>query len=102
MHPGATRMEESVRRSFTWKKCCDDIRDFVKTCKICQKTKSTNKQKKGKIPLKDFLEYNAFDDLSVDLCGPWLIQARLETEREYKVRKGKEKGQIKKVIEKRD
>lgn len=98
MHPGAIRMEESVRRCFTWEKCRDDIREFIKTCEVCQKTKSTNKQKQGKLPLKDAPVHNAFDVLTVDLCGPWAMEATVQSKSEVKTKKGKAKKKIEERI----
>ena len=74
-------MEESVRRCFTWPNCRDDIRGFVKTCDICQCMKSTNKKKYGKLPLKDKQKYNAFNVLTVDLCGLWPFMVTVEEKR---------------------
>ena len=78
MHPGASRMEESVKAHFTWPRRKRDIKEYVRKCKVCQMTKSTNKKKQGKIPLKDEREIKPFKTLTVDLCGPWPIQATVE------------------------
>ena len=51
MHPGQARMRESIMRYFTWPGCSKDIKEYVEKCEICQKMKSTNTQKAGKIPL---------------------------------------------------
>ena len=32
MHPGAGRMEASIRRCFTWPNCREDVRNYVKNC----------------------------------------------------------------------
>ena len=71
MHPGIKRMEESILRYFTWPGCTKDISEFVKTCNICQKNKNTNNARSGKIPMKDNLQINPWEVLSVDLIGPW-------------------------------
>ena len=71
LHAGQRRMEESVLRYFTWPGCTADIERFVKSCETCQKNKSTNTGRAGKIPLKDPPEYEPWDMLTVDLCGPW-------------------------------
>ena len=38
-HPGQKRMEETIGQHFWWPKMRDQIRDFVRTCDICQRTK---------------------------------------------------------------
>ena len=73
MHPGQARMEESVLQYFTWPGCTSDIKKFVQQCKICQKNKSTNVGQVGKIPLKDPPEMEPWENLTVDLCGPWKV-----------------------------
>ena len=52
LHPGITRMEESVLRYFTWPGCTKEIAEFIKKCDVCQKNKITNNNKSGKIPVK--------------------------------------------------
>ena len=47
--------------------------------------------KQGKIPLKDAPVHNAFDVLTVNLCGPWMMEATVQSERKVKAKKVKEK-----------
>ena len=91
-------MEESVRRSFTWPKCCEDIDKYIKACDVCQKSKLTNKKRNGKIPLKEDQRLNLFKVLSVDLCGPWPIEATVQ---EFKKSSdGQKKSKTKEIVEK--
>ena len=71
LHPGQSRMEESVLKYFTWPGCRIDIAKFVKTCKVCQIYKNYNNGKDGKIPLRDNIKIKPWEVLSVDLIGPW-------------------------------
>ena len=86
MHPGQSRMEESVLRYFTWPGCTVDIEKFVKSCRVCQKNKSTNTGRNGKIPLKDPPEWEPWDMLTVDLCGPWkTVIKEIESNKKRKI-----------------
>ena len=92
MHPGAGRMEASIRRCFTWPNCREDVRNYVKNCDECQRYKATNKKHFGKIPLKEETKQNAFDTLTVDLYGPWPFVATIQERKEMgKNKQGKEK-----------
>ena len=71
MHPGALRMGETIRKSFTWPKMLNDMRDYIKHCDTCQRLKMTNNPHAGKLPLCDPTSYDPFQVLTVDLCGPW-------------------------------
>ena len=63
LHPGQSRMEESVIKHFIWLGCRNGIMIFVKNCKICQ----SNHGKDRKIPLRDNMKIKAWEVLSVDL-----------------------------------
>ena len=47
-------------------------------CEICEKNKTSNIVKDGKIPIKEQQELQPFDLLSVDLCGPWKCRFAIE------------------------
>ena len=38
-HPGQKRMEETIGQHFWWPQMRQQIRDMVRTCDICQRTK---------------------------------------------------------------
>lgn len=101
MHPGTRRMEASIRRCFAWPDCQSNISNYLKNCTRCPKFKVTNKEKFGKIPLKEESKGNAFDTLTVDFCGPWQFIITVQEEVEVskgKTKKGKERK--KEIIEK--
>ena len=39
LHPGSTRMEETIKQHFYWPNLQSDVRKYVGTCDICQKCK---------------------------------------------------------------
>ena len=51
VHPGKTRMEETIRGIFHWPAMRQDIERYVKTCHECQLSKKQRK-KYGKLPPK--------------------------------------------------
>ena len=51
-HPGETRMEATLRKSFYWPSLNKDVKRHVTTCSQCQKCKKRN-VKYGKLPEKD-------------------------------------------------
>ena len=54
-HPGETRMEATLRKSFYWPSLNKDVKRHVKTCSQCQKWKKRNVKygKLHKLPEKD-------------------------------------------------
>lgn len=89
MHPGQARMEESVLKYFTWPGCTSAIRNYVKQCDVCQRYKTANVGKVGKVPLRDPPNMDPWDLLTVDLCGPWSVEVEYKKDGklEKKVRK---------------
>ena len=51
-------------------------------CEVCERNKTTNIVKDGKIPLKEQQDLKIFDLLSVDLCGPWKCRFTIERKAE--------------------
>ena len=86
MHPGALRMGESIRKNFTWPNMTKDINDYVAQCDTCQRRKTTNNPRAGKLPLKDPQSCDPFQILTVDLCGPWNMRANVSTIKKMKDR----------------
>jgi hypothetical protein len=56
-HPGATRLEETLRGAMYWKGMWRIVRAFVKNCKKCQVNKKCQKQF-GKLPTKMVITIN--------------------------------------------
>ena len=74
-HPGATRMEKTIGRLFTWTGMRDDIRGFVKTCKKCQLCKTSTK-KYVKLPPKEAEPAIPWNRVNVDLVGPYPVKIK--------------------------
>ena len=69
VHPGVTRMYNTLHQHFTWQHMQRDIAAYLKPCHECQLGKRGG-QSYGKIPLKD-VETKLWADICVDLAGPW-------------------------------
>ena len=76
-HPGVLRMGETIRKNFTWPKMMKEIENYVSRCDTCQRRKTTNNPRAGTLPLKDPPLCNPFQVLTVDLCGPWKMRAKI-------------------------
>ena len=70
-HPGATRLEATIRQNFTWKNLREDVHKMCRKCPVCQKCKKSSK-KYGHLPEKA-AELVPWDKLCVDLVGPYQI-----------------------------
>ena len=71
VHPGATRLENTLRIPFHWKGMQPQIQAFTKTCHKCQVSKKQRK-KYGKLPPKQ-AEVTPWKRVNVDLIGPYNI-----------------------------
>lgn len=67
-HVGAQRMEKTISQFYKWKNMSVEIRDFVRKCPVCEKTKvHTN----VKVPMQiSSLGEVAFDHTYIDFIGP--------------------------------
>lgn len=74
LHPGHTRLEETVAATMYWKSLRSDVRRHVKTCIRCQKGKK-RKQKYGKLPAK-IAETTPWRCVCVDLIGPYTLKGK--------------------------
>jgi hypothetical protein len=63
MHPGSSRMFQTINKNFTFPRMRPTIEDFVKKCAT---------PKDGLLPLKD-PEMDPWYQVQVDLIGPWKI-----------------------------
>lgn len=67
-HPGRKPSQRLVTEKFVWHGMKKDIRDWVKTCIACQRTKV---HRHVKAPLEQFtVPERRFDHINVDLVGP--------------------------------
>ena len=54
----------------------DAIEEYVRSCDTCQRLKTMNQQKFGKIPLRDVYDEKPWEHISVDLVGPWTAKVK--------------------------
>jgi len=79
-HTGITKTLANVQRLYYWKYMSKDIKEYIRNCPKCQKSKTT---KHTKTPLTiTETPQRAFDRVIVDTIGPLL---RSETGNEYAV-----------------
>ena len=77
MHPGHTRLEETIAASMYWRSLRSDVRKHVKKNKSSQLGKKRTRQY-GKLPPK-LAETVPWRSVCVDLIGPYTIKARDKT-----------------------
>ena len=70
-HPGEIRMHKTMASTLYWEKLEDEIKQFVKKCKACQRFKK-QKKKYGKLPPKD-VELTPWDTVCIDLIGSYTV-----------------------------
>jgi hypothetical protein len=78
-HPGATRLEDTIRQHFVWSALREDVRNACKKCHTCQVTKRTT-AKFGHLPVKEN-NLKPWETLCVDLIGPYKIPRKGKTTR---------------------
>jgi len=69
VHPGMTRLYNTLHQHFTWRRMRNDVQSYLKHCDACQRGKRGGRGY-GKVPLKD-MEQAPWKDACVDLSGPW-------------------------------
>ena len=74
MHPGHTRMYETIAATLWWSSMKSDIIKHVKTCDRCQKGKQS-KRKYGKVPEK-LANIIPWRKICVDLIGPYTLKGK--------------------------
>jgi hypothetical protein len=77
MHPGHTRLEETIAASMYWRSLRSDVRNHVKKCRSCQLGKK-RKRHYGRLPPKE-AETTPWKSVCVDLIGPYTIKAKDDT-----------------------
>lgn len=67
-HNGINKMTQTINKFFTWKNQTNDIKEYVKNCPICEKTKVI---KHTKVPMViTSIGEQAFDCTHVEFYGP--------------------------------
>ena len=75
IHNGELRMLLMIKRSFYWYKMHMDIKQYCRTCEICQMSGSKRKNKKaGRLQLFPAQHFNEM--IAVDLVGPLPVTIR--------------------------
>ena len=72
VHPGKTRMENTIRRIFYWPGMRTQIEHYVKTCHECQVSKK-GRRKYGHVPAKQ-AETKPWSRVNVDLIGEYTVR----------------------------
>jgi hypothetical protein len=80
-HPGATRLEETLRAAMYWKGMWNTIRIYVENCHKCQVNKWHN-HKYGRLPTKLVIQ-NRWETLCVDLIVPYTLKGQDKTEIDF-------------------
>ena len=74
VHPGSTRMLNSIQTLMHWHGMRKDVDKFVTTCDVCQRCKK-QKKKYGHLPPKQ-AETTPWKRVNVDLIGPYSIKTK--------------------------
>ena len=74
MHPGHTRLEETIAATMYWRFLWSNIRSYVKRCADSQRCKK-RKRKYGKLPSK-IVEIIPWQGVCVDLTGLYTLKAK--------------------------
>jgi hypothetical protein len=74
-HPGKTRTIKTIKQHFHWQTLSRDVKQFVQTCQTCQHYKQQCKNY-GHLPTKIQRNIEPWNEVHVDLIGPWIIPQR--------------------------
>ena len=68
-HLGFKKTPERIRQNFSWYGITKDVREFCKTCDICQKT--APKGRVAPVPLQNMpVIETPFNRIAIDIIGP--------------------------------
>ena len=71
-HAGVTRLHATLSSHFWFPYMHEEITAFIKSCSYCQRyNKQTRKY--GHLPPKNIIHLNPWDEVCVDMIGPWKI-----------------------------
>jgi hypothetical protein len=74
LHPGTKRMQATVKENFYWPGIDAAVEALVRKCDTCQKCKITAVKKYGKIPLPVHRHLQPWEEVHIDLIGPWDVR----------------------------
>ena len=81
IHPGESRLTETIRQNFYVQSLDKKVKQYVKTCKECQEAKVTAVQPVGKLPVRSERSGTPFEYVRIDCCGPWQIDVHCKKPR---------------------
>jgi hypothetical protein len=73
-HPGIARMQVTIKEHLYWPGLDAAVERMVKKCQVCQQYKITAVRKYGKNPLPRNDAILPWEEVHVDLIGPWPVQ----------------------------
>jgi len=73
-HPGVKCMQATLKENFHWPGVDAAVESLVRTCETCQKCKLTAVRKYGKLPLPANTAIKPWEEVHVDLIGPWDVK----------------------------
>src|SRR5215469_13806273 len=73
-HMGKARTTKRITAHFYWPRCTSDIKNFVRSCDICQKMTKTGRNRAPLIPVP--VVGVPFQKVAIDLIGPLIPSAR--------------------------
>jgi hypothetical protein len=73
-HPGVKRMQATLKENFYWPGVDAAVESLVQKCDTCQKCKITAVKRYGKIPLPANNKLTPWEEVHVDLIGPWDVR----------------------------
>ncbi len=71
-HAGINRLYNTMKSHFWFPNMIHSITKYVKQCQFCQRYNKQT-QKYGHVPPKNVLHLNPWDEVCVDMIGPWKI-----------------------------
>ena len=87
LHPGASRLIETIRQMFYVKGLDDRANRMVAKCAEYQRSKVTAVQPIGKVPMRTERSVEPFETVRVDCCGPWPIEVLCKKPRKILTKK---------------
>ena len=73
-HLGQRRCYIALRRRFFWFKFQDELKRWIRTCDLCQRSKNPPRYNKAK--LQTFVTGSPMDRIALDVCGPLPVTDR--------------------------
>jgi hypothetical protein len=72
-HPGIKRMQATIKENLYWPGLDAAVEKLVQACPVCQQYKITAVKRYGKIPLPTSDTLLPWEEVHVDMIGPWPV-----------------------------